>query len=98
MKIKLARKCKAIQEENTVRYFFMAKTHSSPKKFTFNLIFIFGGWGIVSHKHQDSEYPGASLVAQWLKIHLPMQGTWVRALVLGDPTCRGATKPTHHNC
>ena len=26
-----------------------------------------------------------------------MQGTWVRALVQEDPTCRGATKPVHHN-
>ena len=26
----------------------------------------------------------ASLVAQWLRIHLPMQGTWVRALVRED--------------
>ena len=39
----------------------------------------------------------ASLVAQWLRIHLPMQGTRVRALVQEDPTCRGATKPLHHN-
>ena len=39
----------------------------------------------------------ASLVAQWLKIHLPMQGTRVRALVREDPTCRGATKPVSHN-
>ena len=39
----------------------------------------------------------ASLVAQWLIICLPMQGTWVRALVQEDPTCRGATKPVHHN-
>ena len=39
----------------------------------------------------------ASLVAQWLRIHLPMQGTWVRALVWEDPTCRGATKPVSHN-
>ena len=39
----------------------------------------------------------ASLVAQWLRIHLPMQGTRVRALIWGDPTCRGATKPVHHN-
>ena len=39
----------------------------------------------------------ASLVAQWLGIRLPMQGTWVRALVLEDPTCRGATKPVRHN-
>ena len=40
---------------------------------------------------------GASLVAQWLRICLPMQGTWVRALVWEDPTCHGATKPMHHN-
>ena len=26
-----------------------------------------------------------------------MQGTQVRALVQEDPTCRGATKPVHHN-
>ena len=38
-----------------------------------------------------------SLVAQWLRIHLPMQGTRVRALVREDPTCRGAAKPTRHN-
>ena len=40
---------------------------------------------------------GTSLVAQWLKIRLPMQGTRVRALVREDPTCRGATKPVRHN-
>ena len=39
----------------------------------------------------------ASLVAQWLGIHLPMQGTWVRALVWEYPTCRGATRPMRHN-
>ena len=40
---------------------------------------------------------GASLVAQWLRICLPMQGTRVRALVREDPTCRGATRPVSHN-
>ena len=40
---------------------------------------------------------GASLVAQWLRICLLMQGTWVRALVWEDPTCHGATKPVSHN-
>ena len=40
---------------------------------------------------------GASLVAQWLGVRLPMQGTWVRALVWEDPTCRRATKPMCHN-
>ena len=38
-----------------------------------------------------------SLVAQWLRIHLPMQGTQVQSLVWEDPTCRGATKPVRHN-
>ena len=41
--------------------------------------------------------PRASLVAQWLRICLPMQGTRVRALVWEDPTCRGATRPVSHN-
>ena len=40
---------------------------------------------------------GTSLVAQWFRIRLPMQGTRVRALVQEDPTCRGATKPVRHN-
>ena len=40
---------------------------------------------------------GASLVAQWLRICLPMQGTRVRALVWEDPMCRGATRPVSHN-
>ena len=38
-----------------------------------------------------------SLVVQWLRIHLPMQGTWVRVLVQEDPECHGATKPVRHN-
>ena len=39
----------------------------------------------------------ASLVAQWLRICLPMQGTQVRALVWEDPTCHRATGPVSHN-
>ena len=38
----------------------------------------------------------ASLVVQWWRIGLPMQGTWVRGLVWEDPTCRGATGPVSH--
>ena len=41
---------------------------------------------------------GASLVAQWLGVCLPVQGTRVRALVWEDPTCRGAARPVSHNC
>ena len=39
----------------------------------------------------------ASLVVQWLRICLPMQGTRVWALVWEDPTCRGAAGPMSHN-
>ena len=38
----------------------------------------------------------ASLVAQWLRVHLPMQGTWVRAPVQEDPKCRGEAGPVSH--
>ena len=40
---------------------------------------------------------GASLVAQWLGVCLPVQGMRVRALIWEDPTCRGATRPVSHN-
>ena len=39
----------------------------------------------------------ASLVAQWLRICLPMQGSRAQALVREDPTCCGATKPMRHS-
>ena len=35
-----------------------------------------------------------SLVVQWLRIHLPMQGTRVQSLVQEDPTSRRATNPS----
>ena len=35
----------------------------------------------------------ASLVVQWLRICLPMQGVWVQSLVQEDSSCRKATKP-----
>ena len=40
---------------------------------------------------------GTSLVTQWLRICLPMQGAQVRSLVREDPTCCGAAKPVCHN-
>ncbi|KAJ8782003.1 hypothetical protein J1605_010516 [Eschrichtius robustus] len=45
----------------------------------------------------ENHVSGASLVAQWLRIRLPMQGTRVQALVQEDPTCCRAPKPVHHN-
>ena len=47
--------------------------------------------------HQQNEKAGTFLVAQWLRICLPVQGTRVRALVREDPICHGATKPVRHN-
>ncbi|KAJ8784723.1 hypothetical protein J1605_008074 [Eschrichtius robustus] len=67
------------------------------------------GWSPAGPRVQVASTPGeakqslqkllarASLVVQWLRIHLPMQGTRVRALVREDPTCRAATKPVRHN-
>ena len=48
-------------------------------------------------KNQDQKLTGTSLVAQWLRIHLPIQGTWVQALVREELTCHGATKAVCHN-
>ena len=57
---------------------------------------------IYSYKRHIKEaflkiYLRASLMVRWLRIHLPMQGTWVLALVREDPTCRRATKPMCHS-
>ena len=32
-------------------------------------------------------------MVQWIRIRLPIQGTWVRSLVREDSTCHRATKP-----
>ena len=39
---------------------------------------------------------GTSLVVQWLRMHLPMQGTLVWSLVWEDSTCPWATKSENH--
>ena len=53
---------------------------------------------VTSHPHSKLKMTSrASLVAQWLRICLPVQGTRVRALVWEDPTCCGATGPVSHN-
>ena len=43
------------------------------------------------------EYAKTSLVVQWIKIHLPMQGTQIWTLVPEDSTPHGATKSVSHN-
>ena len=37
-----------------------------------------------------------SLVVQWLRIHLAVQGTLVQSLVQEEPIDHGAAKPMHH--
>ena len=60
-------------------------------------------WALILHTKEQSTDKildtnfRASLVTQWLRIRLPMQGTRVQALVQEDATCRGATKPMRHN-
>ena len=55
------------------------------------------GKSIVSPFARSKTPDWTFLVVQWLGIRLPMQGTWVQALVQEDPTCHGATKPVCHN-
>ena len=67
------------------------------------------GWKNIFHANGNQKNAGvavlisdkidfrASLVVQWLRICLPLQGTQVRSLVQEDPTCCGATKSMHHN-
>ena len=38
-----------------------------------------------------------SLVVQWVRLCLPMWGTWIQSLVWEDATCCGATKPECNN-
>ena len=52
----------------------------------------------------DKNILGTSLVAQWLRICLPMQGTWVQSLVGKIPhateqlsPCATTTEPASHN-
>ena len=63
-----------------------------------NYIKVKGFWGFPGGAAVKNLPAGASLVAQWLRICLLMQGTRVRALAWEDPTCRRAAGPVSHNC
>ena len=47
--------------------------------------------------YAKNKQTGTSLVVQWLRICLPVQGTQVRSLVWEDSTCLRAIKPVHHD-
>ena len=51
--------------------------------------------GVTKSRTRLSDW--TELVVQWLRIHLPMQGTLVWSLIQEDSTCHGGTKPTYHN-
>ena len=70
------------------------------------------GWGILGADHGEGQYRGKRnwevqkdqkllrtllVVVQWLRIYLPMQGTWVWFLLQEDSTCHRATRPMHCN-
>ena len=74
------RMCRAQKLAFAIRVFGNSNSRGSENHFFFFFFF----------KKSKS---GASLVAQWLRIRLPMQGTRVQSLVREDPTCHGATKP-----
>ena len=71
------------------------KQQNNTKERIKKLIVVYSSNWILCNNKKDSY--GVSLVAQWLRICLPIQGTWVRALAREDPTCRRATKSVCHN-
>ena len=53
----------------------------------------FRGYIEVLHLGDSKTHCRVVLVAQWLRVRLPMQGTRVRGPVWEDPTCRRAAGP-----
>ena len=49
-----------------------------------------------THRRRKQTY-GDFSVGAVVKNPPAMQETWVQAMVWEDPTCRGTTKPVHHN-
>ena len=47
---------------------------------------------IIILRKLTEDFPGE----QWIRTHLPMQGTQVPSLFGEDSTCPGAAKPIHH--
>ena len=81
-------KCTALQCYNIKCFFFLAARHMA--------------CGILVPRTGVEPMPpalvlGTSLMAQWLRLCLSMQGTQVQSLVREDPTCHGAAKPMHHS-
>ena len=74
-----------------------SKSSLNIRKFTVHILL---KPGLENFKHYFSHILKKSkdgLIAQWLRIHLPMQGTWFWSLVWEDSTSCRATKPICHN-
>ena len=60
-----------------------------------------GYYGITDNRFKNTFcgyiFLRTSLVVQWLRIHLSMQGTQVQTLLQDDPMCHGATNTLSHN-
>ena len=67
----------------------------------YRLQFVYHSFSVVScepcKEFNKKWWMGTSLVVQWLRVHLPTQGTRVRGLVREDPTCGGVTKSMCHD-
>ena len=72
---------------------FMRKTARDKEGATQALLWGYG----VSLSAYCSRWYLWTVVVQWLRIHLPMQGTHVWSLVRENSTCHRATKPVHPN-
>ena len=60
-----------------------------------------GYYGVTDNRFKNTLcgyiFLGTSLLVQWLRIHLSMQGTQVQTLLQNDPMCHGATITLSHN-
>ena len=74
-----------------------SSTHGGPHRMSFKPHP--GAWAAFCRKYSENiqEHSRASLVAPWLRIHLPRQETQVQSLIWEDPTWHEATKPLGHN-
>lgn len=48
-------------------------------------------------KTRNKTSMSGTLVVHWLRICLPVQGTWVQPLIQKGPTCCRAAKLEHHS-
>ena len=65
---------------------------------TWNDLFLLNSKNVCYYSVKTEREWRTSLVVQWIRLCMPMQGTRVQSVVQEDPACHGATKPMHHNC